>query len=244
MMNQEQLDKLFREKLQYYQKPAPAGAWNRIESTLEKKTKLDFLWWKVAASILLVAGGTYLFWFHNPPVDQHPLARIEKQSTDAPQTVEPTVPEMPAENQSQPEKKESKARATTDNPGKEREPATSQEEIINLATVTKEPITVVEPSFTEAPGIDTVTPTVDTPRKDETKSTITLTISSEEANQYLNKSGLAEATSSEKKPSTLKKFLKKANDLKSNQDPFGDLRERKNEILALNFKSDKREQNK
>jgi hypothetical protein len=71
-----------------------------------------------------------------------------------------------------------------------------------------------------------------------------LTISSEETDQYLNKNTLAEATAHDKKPSTFKKFLKKANDLKSNQDPFGDLRERKNEILALNFKNDKREQNK
>jgi hypothetical protein len=38
--------------------------------------------------------------------------------------------------------------------------------------------------------------------------------------------------------------LQKASDLKSNQDPFGDLREKKNEILALNFKNEKRGQNK
>jgi hypothetical protein len=60
----------------------------------------------------------------------------------------------------------------------------------------------------------------------------------------LDKKALAQATSEEKKSSTFKKLLKKANDLKSNQDPFGDLREKKNEILALNFRNEKRGQNK
>ena len=41
------------------------------------------------------------------------------------------------------------------------------------------------------------------------------------------------------------KLLKKANDLKNNHDPMGELRQKKNEILALNFKGEKqRGQNK
>ena len=87
----------------------------------------------------------------------------------------------------------------------------------------------------------TVTPKV-APEKN--KSTMTLTFTAEETNKYLDKNALAEATQEDKKSSTFKKLLKKANDLKSNQDPFGDLREMKNEILALNFKNEKRGQNK
>jgi hypothetical protein len=37
----------------------------------------------------------------------------------------------------------------------------------------------------------------------------------------------------------LRKLLDKAYDLKHNQDPLGDLRQKKNEIFALNFKNDK-----
>jgi hypothetical protein len=63
-------------------------------------------------------------------------------------------------------------------------------------------------------------------------------------NDYKEKSG-NDATPEDKKPSTLKKLLRKANELTNNQDPLGDLRQKKNEILALNFKSDKqRGQNK
>jgi hypothetical protein len=75
---------------------------------------------------------------------------------------------------------------------------------------------------------------------------VTLIYSAEEVNEkYLNKKALAEATSDNKKPSTLRKLFDKAYDLKHNQDPFGDLRQKKNEILALNFKNEKqRSQNK
>jgi hypothetical protein len=74
---------------------------------------------------------------------------------------------------------------------------------------------------------------------------ITLVFTADEADGYLDKKALTEATSDDKKPSTLKKLLKKAHDLKNNQDPLGELRQKKNEILALNFKSEKeRGQNK
>ena len=73
----------------------------------------------------------------------------------------------------------------------------------------------------------------------------TLIITTKESDEYLNKKELAQATSKEKKSSTLKKLLKKADDLTNDQDPFGELRQKKNEILALNFKTDKqRGQNK
>jgi hypothetical protein len=73
-------------------------------------------------------------------------------------------------------------------------------------------------------------------------SGVTLSYTTEDVSTYLNKNIDDEATDDDKKQSTLKKLLHKANDLKTNQDPFGDLRQRKNEILALNFKNDKRGQ--
>jgi hypothetical protein len=71
---------------------------------------------------------------------------------------------------------------------------------------------------------------------------VTLTYSADDVSSYLNKNTGDEATEDERKQSTLKKLLQKANDLKTNQDPFGELRQRKNEILALNFMNDKRGQ--
>ena len=59
-MNQ-QPDKLFRERLEGFQKPAPASAWDKIETNLDKKSPAG-LWWKIAASLLLFAVASYMLW--------------------------------------------------------------------------------------------------------------------------------------------------------------------------------------
>ena len=46
-------DKLFRQGLEHYQKPAPGSAWERIESGLDKK-KHKSPWFKIAAGVLIV----------------------------------------------------------------------------------------------------------------------------------------------------------------------------------------------
>jgi hypothetical protein len=75
----------------------------------------------------------------------------------------------------------------------------------------------------------------------------TLVLNAEEVNEkYLHKKNSeGDATSENKKSSTLQRLLSKVSDLKHNQDPFGELRQKKNEILALNLKSEKqRNQNR
>ena len=56
-MNQ-QPDKLFRDKLEGYQKPAPASAWEKIAAAQSKKND-KWPWLKVAASIAFVAAAGY-----------------------------------------------------------------------------------------------------------------------------------------------------------------------------------------
>jgi hypothetical protein len=78
----------------------------------------------------------------------------------------------------------------------------------------------------------------------EEKKNITIVFTAEEVNEkYLVKKTDAEATADEKEASGLKKLLDKAYDLKHNQDPLGSLRQKKDEILAMNFKNEKRTQN-
>ena len=243
-MNQQQPDKFFREKLQHYQKPAPQGAWNRIESALEKKTAPKFEWWKIAAVFFLVAGAAYLLWFNDTSSTPPPLARAEDQATEIPEKQEEEKPKALVGDQMS-GAAENKNHETSPPPSVSRVPQATNLEVKSPTAMKSEPIAAEEPDpGSQLPPQETVSPTVIHSETQVTKSTITLTFSSDETSQYLNKNALAEATSNEKKPSSLKKFLKKANDLKSNQDPFGDLRERKNEILALNFKNDKRGQNK
>ena len=124
------------------------------------------------------------------------------------------------------------------------EPVAKEEEKTGEQELLLEPILVNENiALTETD----VEPRVEeTPIKTEVQpKNITLVYTAKDVEEYLDKKALAEATSDHKKSSTFKKLLKKANDLTSNQDPFGELRQKKNEILALNFKNEKqRGQNK
>ncbi len=252
-MNQQQPDNFFRDKLHNYQRPVPQGAWHKIESALEKKTERKFVWWKVAAVFFLVAGAAYLLWFNKTTSNEQHLAIKETQSVKPQEKVEsPKSPDIIKQKPEISSETPVSAKVETDKPKTIRPTETkmvtpvqvkkeSQESSIEIENATK--VTAENPVAHESDAA-TVSPTVEPSKAVGEDSNLTLTFSSEETNRYLNKNTLAEATSAEKKPSSLKKFLQKANDLKSNQDPFGDLRERKNEILALNFKNDKRGQNK
>jgi hypothetical protein len=46
-------DKLFRQGLEHYQKPAPGSAWERIESGLDRKRN-RIPWMNIAAGLLIV----------------------------------------------------------------------------------------------------------------------------------------------------------------------------------------------
>jgi hypothetical protein len=261
-MNQ-QPDKFFRDKLENYQQPAPSRAWDKIETELEKKTHKG-LWWKIAASLLLTALVSYTLWMGMSKHDTNQTATTTEPKTqkpvhkETPATTTPTEPATPAispqvkkdpassgvalqskrkptihgahknEALQQAEKKEA-PQSTSVSPD---ESAYGDGVVNSVATVTVTP----QPA---APAIaEPSTPVDVAPKK------IILTVTAAQSEKYLDKVALAEATSEEKKPSTFQKLLKKADDLKNNQDPFGGLRQRKNEILALNFKNEKRGQNK
>ncbi len=248
-MNQ-QPDKYFREKLKDYQRPAPASAWDRIESGLQKKTTVKFEWWKVAASLLLLTSVGYGLWVYRTSTDKQPLAKTELEtetqkpgehkSKDGGTPLNHREKDISSENEAvaQPlSKSETKENVTSKNVIKYK----TQTVAAQKSPLTSEPIQPAEVTSMPEPVVASVDSVVPPTKK---SSNITLTITAEETNQYLDKNALAQATSEEKKSSTFKKLLRKAGDLKSNQDPFGDLREKKNEILALNFKNEKRGQNK
>ncbi len=122
-------------------------------------------------------------------------------------------------------------------------PAIAQNENLSEEAVVSEELPVVEdrlPANDLAVAVNELEPV-----QTDTDESVTIIISAEETSAYLTKNIKSEATPEEKKSSTLKKVLKKASALKNNdQDPIGDLRQMKDELLALNFKSDKRGQNK
>jgi hypothetical protein len=83
------------------------------------------------------------------------------------------------------------------------------------------------------------------PTPAEPIASITLTYTADEVNaRFLKKELKADATSEENKSSGIQKLIGLAYDVKNDNNAFGDLRQKKNEILALNFRENKREENK
>jgi hypothetical protein len=259
-MNQ-QPDKLFSEKLKGYQRPVPSNAWSRVESGLNKKnTKGLFL--KIAAAISFLAVATILLMLNLKRETTTEVANNKKTQPSI-QESDKEPSKLQADNASAPEEKVEAKKfplqedTATKQTNRKREPGKNQKQ-------KPQPVTAIEPNpslasaeaeVNELPLVieqenDAVrvqeSETVVAVEDKQSRSAVTLVFSAEEVDsKYLDKKSLADATEEEKKTSTLKKLLDKAYDLKHNQDPFGELRQKKNEILALNFKNEKqRSQNR
>lgn len=233
-------DDLFREKLERLQKPVPATAWERIAAAQNKKEN-SRLWLKIAASLLLLALVIYAQW-PDAPANQKVSELLSEETTVKPDNTLPPIREYSEANNTDTNEPSAKK--------KESPPAPVDEQRQLKKVMASETRNNLESATLSAQVIDEELPEVsDTtmlePSYVQTSETITMVFTAKEVDGYLEKKEISKATSDPKKPSTWKKLLKKANDLTNNQDPFGELRQKKNEILALNFRNDKqRGQNK
>jgi hypothetical protein len=256
-MNQ-QPDKFFRDKLLGYQQETPPNAWNRVSQNVTNRKRK--LWLRYAASILIVAAcGVALF-----PLLRDATVQTVAENNSTPEKREPsrqdtTLPDKPQDDQttsvedrheplagpSLPEKPPARTA-----PRKKPSPATNQasksegmiaaEQARAVATegVSKEMVTKDQSNLV-AIKTDDQEPEPESVDDGQRKS-VTIVFTAEEVNKkYLQKNEEAEATTDAKSTSGLRKLLDKANDLTTNQDLLGDLRQKKNEILAMNFKSEK-----
>lgn len=257
----QQPDKLFRDKLSGYERQAPAMAWDKIESQLDKKNN-KALWLRVAASVLALAIAApvvytllndYTHSSRNISLDD-PKTQIEEkhieQSTTSIQKA-PVLKETPGVKNEKTQAFSNKNKSNLQQ-GVKKTVHTAESEATNSDDVDKMQEPVFQESEIPVDAIADVSGTTHTLNnesdaivKDES---ITLIISADESTNYYEgqEENLSkeEATSAEKKSSTFQKLLRKASDLRTNQDPFGELRQKKNEILALNFKSDKKRSQK
>ncbi len=261
-MNQ-QPDKLFHEKLTGLSRPVSASAWSRVEANLDKKNN-KALWLKIAATLLVLAVASFILWKANAPTqslvskkqtiqpnkeekkqpDQQKVQPSQENTIDQNKRAEERIDNVPLETKAI--KKKSKPKVDVSSPvtpiiSKEQELSSQRSLTIAENTIDVTPAENLHETIVESTPQSSIAEV-----STEKEEGVTLIYTIDEVNEkYLDKKSLAEATSPDKKPSTLRKLLDKAYDLKHNQDPFGDLREKKNEILALNFKSDKqRSQNK
>lgn len=257
-MNQ-QPDKLFRDKLEGFHKPAPSAAWNKIEAGLQKKNN-KAIWLRVAAAVLIVAVAAFLIWANNSTTTSPQIAKDSDNQKETPVQKENKVEINTDKKETieEPEQGTSIASTTPEKIKRRRKNQPVGTKSVEAPVVVEEPAIEELISFTPSVGnsvdsSDIVTPIVEDvivaqntiEQSQESDQSRVLVFSVEEVDaKYLDKEALAKATSAQKKSSTFRKLLNKAYDLKNNQDPFGELRQKKNEILALNFKSEKRSQNK
>ncbi len=250
-MTNQQPDKFFREKLADYHKPAPVGAWDKIESSL-KKSETKFAWWKVAASLLLLAAIAYVLWLQTSSPNTQPISQTRPEiESPSDKSIDPKI-DSPEKSKNPDELETEQASISIGAKDKKSSDKKVRSKPIGAHKKNSSEVTSIGPASTEENFEPVETPSPETVSSEvvpsiqpiKKSSSITMTITTEETDKYLDKNALAEATSKERKSSTFKKLLKKANELTTNQDPFGDLRVKKNEILALKFKNDKRGQNK
>lgn len=82
-MENNKLDKLFRNKLKDVKVPPPEGAWEAIAEKLprKKKNRVIMLWWSAAAVLLALVGSSVFFWSNsNSDTQNIQLVDTDKQS--------------------------------------------------------------------------------------------------------------------------------------------------------------------
>ncbi len=87
----EELDRVFREKLENHQESPSPAAWDKLEAQLDAaKQPKKSSWWAIAAAMPLLLGLGYLIWSQAPQADEESsLAAIEEVSTSTPVSVSP-----------------------------------------------------------------------------------------------------------------------------------------------------------
>lgn len=258
-MNQ-QPDKFFRDNLQGYQKSMSPDAWRNLSLQLERKRTFS-LWIKVAASLLLLTTAGTFFVIPDDAtraeMATNSVSRTDNTTRSPEKVLTPSY--SPADDRRADETK------TTTEPGKApvqsralpsrrkspiapQEPSRQPDELpeTDPAHAVHQPLAAMQdkPSGVLASPEENEIPSEHVEVEKSDRKSITLVYSAAEVNaKFLEKKSVAQATPGKDKPSTLKKLLDKAHDLKNNQDAMGGLRQMKNEILAFNFSGDKPRKN-
>lgn len=225
-----QPDKLFRDKLEHFQRPAPAGAWNRIENNLARPAH-KFLWLRVAAGVALLVATTFALWpagetetelvkitDKNPVGKENPTPHLaDKPSDTTEETVKSkTQPVAPVQTVATFTKRK------TQSPVQQSTPEDSVR--IITAPETKEFVAeLTEPETTTLPSQ-------------------TIVYTAEEVNaKFLKKNLSPQATPDVPEASGIQKLMGLAYAAKNSDAPLAELRQKKDDLLALNFSKKKGE---
>ena len=265
-------DKLFRQGLEHYQKPAPGSAWDRIESGLDKK-KHKSPWFKIAATLLLLMVASFVIWQLNEA--DTAVATISKESSSGKLTTD-TISLVATEESKYKIRESSDVRREASGVRREavgnREASIVSREVINgrkssrlqppvlssqsavaiqtsVAPDESHMIGAPEPNKTSieltSPSQVEITNEISTTEVASDSKRTSITYTADEVNEkFLKKESTPQATPEKKNTSGLQKVIDLALDLKNEGSVLGDIREKKNEWLSFNIPSNKRETNK
>lgn len=220
-----QPDKFFRDALENLQRPAPIRAWGKIESNI-KKSDNKGLWLKIAAGLLLLCIVGFLMW---------PISGSEKTILVEAKKIKPR------ENTQKNNSNKVVASSVVDDekiksnytPANEKVTLKEKLPLVAASTESKNEKTTIALESIETPRAVQAVAEINSV---ETQPSRTIVYTAEEVNaNYLRKKTLPEATIETKKTSGIQKLMGLAYELKNTDNGLGDLRQKKNEILALNF---------
>jgi len=240
----QQPDHLFHNKLENFQLRPSADAWSRIEAGLDKKSN-KALWLKIAAGLLLFSIASVLIWKMQPNETDVLVNTTPRVTEPTPETAQPTQPEETAvavvdENKKTEQEKEEKQNNRIAPAQRKQTPSFDQQ--LAVVESTEETSTEVIQPVTE-----TLVAQVETTQVTETQNNtgVYIVLTADEVNQkYLLPKPENEATPEGKKSSRIQMLMGVAMNLADGDGPFGDLRQKKDELFALNFKDDKKQTKK
>lgn len=243
----QQPDHLFHNKLENFQLKPSADAWNRIEAGLDKKSN-KALWLKIAAGLLLLSIASVLIW-KIQPAETDVLVKTTPQVTEPnPEKLQPIQPQETAVAAVDQNKKAVQEKTTPRNNRNipaDKKQTSSFDQQFALVESTPEKISVetIEPETETL--IAEVETSVNQATETQTNTGVYIVLTANEVNQkYLLPQPEDEATSEAKKSSRMQKLMGVAMNLADGDGPLGDLRQKKDELFALNFLEDKKQTKK
>jgi hypothetical protein len=252
-------DKLFRDRLENYNKQAPPSAWNRIESGLDHK-RTHRTWMKIAAGLLLLIAASTLIWRGDEKISvaekpgdikEEITGQLEnnRKGVYPEKDVKPEVLKRDAEiTLSQAASNFSQSSSTAKK--KRIKGATP----INPASLPNHPdiaTTASTPASEELPEnpVDiteggTELQVISGEIKEDAIGT-NITYTAKEVNaKFLKQVTPSDATPEKKTTSGFQKVIDRAFELTHEESLLAELREKKNEWLSINISSKQRETNK
>lgn len=219
------VDKLFKSKLDDHQLAPGPKAWEKLERNLSKKNNA-VIWLRVAAVLALAGVLTFALLRWNLTESPETLTKVnepvEQKQTPENKTSEPDLTAVPL-------KKIETPKVATKKPSIKK--ALQSE---NLVAQAEQPVTAP----TEMPESAVETPQeVTLPVQPSEKKAIVIVYSLPTRTTKESAEPVVAATEDEQKG--IQKIWEAAKEVKNSDNPWGDLREAKNELFALEFRKDK-----